>query len=35
MLLEYGEEELEGLGQLPVYEMQYQSSAVRIFKIRR
>jgi len=35
MLLEYGEESLEGLGQLPVYEMQYRSSAVRIFKIRR
>lgn len=35
MLLEYGEEQLDGLGQLPVYEMQYQSSAVRIFKIRR
>jgi len=34
-LLEYGEESLEGLGQLPVYEMQYQSSAVRIFKIRK
>lgn len=35
MLLEYGEDKLEGLGQLPVFEMQYQSSAVRIFKIRR
>lgn len=35
MLLEYGEEQLDGLGQLPAYEMQYLSSAVRIFKIRR
>lgn len=35
MLLEYGEEQLDGLGQLPVYELQYQSSAVRIFKIKR
>ena len=35
MRLEYGEELLDGLGQLPVYEMQYQSSAVRIYKIKR
>jgi hypothetical protein len=35
MLLEYGEDELAGLGRLPVYQMQYQSSAVRIFKIKK
>ena len=35
MLLEYGEESLEGLGRLPVYEPVYRSSAVRILKIRR
>jgi hypothetical protein len=35
MLLEYGEESLDGLGRLPVYEMQYLSSAVRIFKIKK
>lgn len=33
MLLEYGEDSFDGLGRLPVYELQYQTSAVRIFRI--
>jgi hypothetical protein len=35
MLLEYGEEALDGLGKLPVYEPVYVSSAVRILRIKK
>jgi hypothetical protein len=35
LLLEYGEEELDGIGRLPVYEHVFQNSAVRILKIRK
>jgi hypothetical protein len=34
-LLEYGEDELEGIGRLSVYEHVFQNAAVRILKIKR